>query len=76
LGEANPPAVFGGLIQSDMTKTSIPLRKSTTTPFSARGEWQEITMKTIGLLGGTSWPSTIEYYRLLNELAQEKLSEK
>jgi aspartate racemase len=31
-------------------------------------------MKTIGLLGGTSWPSTIEYYRILNELAQEKLS--
>lgn len=30
-------------------------------------------MKTIGLLGGTSWPSTIEYYRTLNELAQEKL---
>ena len=30
-------------------------------------------MKTIGLLGGTSWPSTIEYYRILNELAQEKL---
>jgi aspartate racemase len=30
-------------------------------------------MKTIGLLGGTSWPSTIEYYRRLNELAQEKL---
>lgn len=30
-------------------------------------------MKMIGLLGGTSWPSTIEYYRILNELAQEKL---
>ncbi len=30
-------------------------------------------MKTIGLLGGTSWPSTIEYYRRLNELAQQKL---
>lgn len=30
-------------------------------------------MKTIGLLGGTSWPSTIEYYRILNELAQERL---
>ena len=30
-------------------------------------------MKTIGLLGGTSWPSTIEYYRILNELAQEQL---
>ena len=30
-------------------------------------------MKTIGLLGGTSWPSTIEYYRILNVLTQEKL---
>ena len=30
-------------------------------------------MKTIGLLGGMSWPSTIEYYRILNELAQEYL---
>jgi aspartate racemase len=24
-------------------------------------------MKTIGLIGGTSWTSTIEYYRVLNE---------
>jgi aspartate racemase len=30
-------------------------------------------LKTIGLLGGTSWPSTMEYYRILNELAQERL---
>ena len=30
-------------------------------------------MKTIGLLGGMSWPSTIEYYRMLNELAQAHL---
>ncbi len=30
-------------------------------------------MKTIGLLGGTSWPSTIEYYRILNQLAQDRL---
>lgn len=30
-------------------------------------------MKLIGLLGGTSWPSTIEYYRMLNQLAQERL---
>jgi aspartate racemase len=30
-------------------------------------------LKTIGLLGGTSWPSTIEYYRILNEFAQEML---
>ena len=30
-------------------------------------------MKRIGLIGGTSWPSTIEYYRLLNQLTTEKL---
>lgn len=30
-------------------------------------------MKTIGLLGGMSWESTAIYYRLLNELARERL---
>jgi len=30
-------------------------------------------MKTIGLIGGTSWPSTILYYEKLNRAAQESL---
>lgn len=30
-------------------------------------------MKTIGLLGGTGWSSTISYYKLLNELVGERL---
>lgn len=30
-------------------------------------------MKTIGLLGGTGWSSTIGYYKLLNELVNERL---
>jgi len=30
-------------------------------------------MKTIGLLGGMSWESTAEYYRLLNSLVRERL---
>ena len=30
-------------------------------------------MKTIGLLGGTSWPSTILYYQFINEMVQAKL---
>ncbi len=30
-------------------------------------------MKTIGLLGGVTWESTLEYYRRLNLLAQERL---
>jgi aspartate racemase len=31
------------------------------------------TMKTIGLLGGMSWESSIEYYRIINETVKEKL---
>jgi aspartate racemase len=30
-------------------------------------------MKTIGLLGGMSWQSTVEYYRIINELVSERL---
>src|SRR5881409_1483099 len=30
-------------------------------------------MKMLGLVGGTSWVSTIDYYRLLNELVNERL---
>ena len=30
-------------------------------------------MKTIGLIGGITWHSTLDYYRLLNEMVNEKL---
>lgn len=30
-------------------------------------------MKTIGLIGGTGWVSTVEYYRLINELTNKRL---
>ena len=30
-------------------------------------------MKTIGLIGGMSWESTAEYYRIINETIKEKL---
>ena len=30
-------------------------------------------MRTLGLIGGTGWVSTIEYYRLINEFTNEKL---
>lgn len=32
-------------------------------------------MKTIGLIGGMSWESSLEYYRLINEMVKEKLGE-
>ena len=31
-------------------------------------------MKTIGLIGGTTWHSTIEYYRIINENVMKRLS--
>ena len=30
-------------------------------------------MKTIGLIGGTSWISTVEYYRIINTIVNDKL---
>jgi aspartate racemase len=30
-------------------------------------------MKTIGLIGGTSWVSTVDYYKLINQLTNEQL---
>ena len=30
-------------------------------------------MRTIGMLGGMSWESTAEYYRIANELVRERL---
>jgi aspartate racemase len=30
-------------------------------------------MKTIGLIGGMSWESSIEYYRILNETIRKEL---
>ena len=30
-------------------------------------------MKTIGLIGGMSWESSLEYYRLINQLTKQKL---
>lgn len=31
-------------------------------------------MKTIGLIGGMSWESTAEYYRIINEAVKENLA--
>ena len=32
-------------------------------------------MKTIGLIGGMSWESSLEYYRIINQIVKEKLGE-
>ncbi len=30
-------------------------------------------MRTIGIIGGLSWPSTIDYYRVINEQINQRL---
>src|SRR5215207_399028 len=32
-------------------------------------------MKTIGIVGGIAWPSSIVYYRLINEMVSERLGD-
>ena len=34
---------------------------------------ERINWKTIGLIGGMSWESSLEYYRIINETAKLKL---
>lgn len=40
---------------------------------AAPGISEEPEMKTIGVIGGVSWVSSIEYYRLMNEMAGARL---
>ena len=37
------------------------------------GKYEDSSMKTIGLIGGMSWESSYEYYRMINERVREKL---
>jgi aspartate racemase len=30
-------------------------------------------MKTIGMIGGTGWPSTLEYYRIINQETNKRI---
>ena len=32
-----------------------------------------MNIRLLGLIGGMSWESTIEYYRIINEMVKEKL---
>src|SRR3954468_21093053 len=40
---------------------------------AGRASWHARTVKRIGLLGGMSWESSSEYYRLVNEIVRERL---
>ena len=56
-----------GRIKYNDTKTSTSANSSTSQTI-----WR-ITMKTIGMIGGMSWESSIEYYRIINETVRTEL---
>jgi aspartate racemase len=51
---------------------SCPTRAKRVAPKKMRW-WQTDAMKTIGLIGGMSWESTLPYYRQINELVKQRL---
>src|SRR3954453_11624888 len=40
---------------------------------AGRASWHARAVKRIGLLGGMSWESSAEYYRLVNEIVRDRL---
>lgn len=40
---------------------------------SSVGEWNSVSQKVIGLIGGMSWESSAEYYRIVNERVRDRL---
>src|SRR6478609_8026904 len=56
-------------MRSRIGRTRIPAR-----PCSSSTEHERRTaMKTIGLIGGMSWESTLGYYKLINEAVRQRL---
>ena len=51
-------------VKNDDVLNQTPLDKVTS---------EEPQMKTIGIIGGVSWVSSIEYYRLMNEMVRDEL---
>ena len=46
---------------------------SISSSFASNQNQSNTEMKTIGIIGGVSWVSSLEYYRLMNEMVSEKL---
>src|SRR6476469_699113 len=56
-------------MRSRIVRTRIPARLCS----SSTEHERRTAMKTIGLIGGMSWESTLGYYKLVNEAARERL---
>lgn len=68
-------AIFlgAGCVATPANNSSVVKIPSPTTPTVTPEIASATEMKTIGILGGVGWSSTVDYYRYLNEMANERL---
>ena len=66
-------ALFVGGVNADNVAASKEIINATTTNNAGTVSSNESQMKTIGIIGGVSWESSIEYYRLMNEMVNKQL---
>lgn len=52
---------------------AVAVSSCSTSPAAQTSESEAARMKTIGVIGGVSWQSSIVYYRLINEMVGERL---
>lgn len=66
-------ALFVGGVNADNVAASKEIINATMTNNTSTVSSNESQMKTIGIIGGVSWVSSIEYYRLMNEMVNKQL---
>jgi aspartate racemase len=66
-------ALFIGGPNADNVASSKEAINATLTKNAGAVSSNESQMKTIGIIGGVSWVSSIEYYRLMNEMVNKQL---
>jgi len=64
--------IIGGA-NADNVASSKETINATLTENAGAASSNESQMKTIGIIGGVSWVSSIEYYRLMNEMVNKQL---
>ena len=52
---------------------TVPKQSAETQKISVETASEKLPIKTIGIIGGVSWASSIEYYRIMNELVRDRL---
>ena len=66
-------ALFVGGVNADNVAASKEIINATMTNATANASQIASQMKTIGIIGGVSWVSSLEYYRLMNQMVNKQL---